>query len=388
MRRHSLLRWAFLLGPAAGLLLFVGLWALGGSTTGTGTGAGHGPIASVAGPSAVVDPRPFQPAPSRVVDPRPSQPAPSGVVDPSQSATRPADTPAHVKRSDSYGNLPLSFEANRGQTDPSVRFLARGDGYGLFLTPTEAVLSLRAPAQRERSAADRSAIRGGASEEPRHTAVVRMRLAGAKERPHITGLDQQPGTSNYFIGKDPERWQRDVPNYARVEYAQVYPGIDLIYYGNQRQLEYDFVVAPGADPGAIALTFDGARSIATDATGNLVLTTADGQLQLQKPTIYQLADGVRHEVAGNFALQESGTVRFDVSAYDVTAPLVIDPVLVYSSYLGGTGQDIGNGIAVDAAGSAYVVGDAGAATFPTVGSNQLFSGADIFISKFTRPDRR
>ena len=133
---------------------------------------------------------------------------------------------AHVRRSDSYGNLPLSFEANRGQTDPSVRFLARGDGYGLFLTPTEAVLSLRAPAQRERSAADRSAIRGGASEEPRHTAVVRMRLAGAKERPHITGLDQQPGTSNYFIGKDPERWQRDVPNYARVEYAQVYPGID------------------------------------------------------------------------------------------------------------------------------------------------------------------
>ena len=133
----------------------------------------------------------------------------------------------------------------------------------------------------------------------------------------------------------------------------------------------------------IALTFDGARSIATDTTGNLVLTTADGQLQFQKPTIYQLADGVRHEVAGNFALQESGTVRFDVSAYDVTAPLVIDPVLVYSSYLGGAGQDIGNGIAVDAAGSAYVVGDAGAATFPTVGSNQVFNGgADIFISKF------
>lgn len=287
--------------------------------------------------------------------------------------------------SESYGKVPLSFEANRGQTDPSVEFLARGDGYGLFLTPTEAVLTLRAPAPPERVGRDGSAVAGRATreEKPRQTAVVRMRLTGANERPRISGLDRQAGTSHYFIGNDPAQWRRDVPNYARVQYEEVYPGIDLLYYGNQRQLEYDFVVAPGADPGVIALTFDGAQRIATDAAGNLVLTTADGQLEMRKPTIYQMADGVRHEIAGNFALQPPGTVRFEVSAYDPAAPLVIDPVLVYSSYIGGPAQDLANGIAVDAAGSAYVVGDAGSSSFPTLNSGQVFTGsADIFVAKF------
>ncbi len=296
-----------------------------------------------------------------------------------------ADQVSDVARSDSYGKVPLSFEVNRGQTDPSVRFLARGDGYSLFLTPTEAVLTLRAPAQPRRVAGAGSAAGRGASAEakPRQTAVVRMRLAGANARPRMSGLDRQPGASHYFVGKDPGRWQRDVPNYARVQYDEVYPGIDLVYYGNQRQLEYDFVVAPGADPGAIALVFDGARTTATDGGGNLVLTTADGQLEMRKPTIYQLTDGVRHEIAGRFALQAPGTVRFEVPAYDTAAPLVIDPVLVYSTYLGSTAQDSANGIAVDAAGSAYVVGDAGSASFPNVNSGQVFTGAaDIFVAKF------
>ncbi len=379
MRRHLLLRGATLLGPAAVLFLFGGLWALGGSTTGSETPTRDRAVPAVAEPTVAIAP---VAEPKVAADPVAQ---PKAAVDSRafQSVPRRTDPPARAIRSDSYGNLPLTFEANRGQSDPSVRYLARGDGYALFLTPTEAVLSLRAPAQRKRPAG--SATRGVASreEKPRHGAVVRMRLAGATERPQITGLDRQPGTSNYFIGNDPEQWQRDVPTYARVEYAEVYPGIDLIYYGNQRQLEYDFVVAPGADPRVIALTFEGTESITTDPTGNLVLTAGDGQLQIQKPIIYQLAQGGRREVAGNFALEKSGTVRFDVSAYDATLPLVIDPVLVYSTYLGGTGQDSGNGIAVDAAGSAYVVGDAGAASFPTVGSNQAFNNsADIFISKF------
>ena len=147
-----------------------------------------------------------------------------------------------------YGKLPLSFEANQGQSDDQVKFLARGQGYGLFLTPTEAVLSLRAPRTQTLAAERRD--RHAPSRCRPSAAVVRMRLVGANTHPELTGLDPLPGKSNYFIGDDPARWQRDVPNYARVKYAGVYPGIDLVYYGNQRQLEYDIVVAPGADPAA------------------------------------------------------------------------------------------------------------------------------------------
>ena len=275
-----------------------------------------------------------------------------------------ADASGTLPRSSDYGKLPLTFEVNRGQTDQAVAFLARGDGYGLFLTETEAVLRLRAPAQSDRAA------------------VVRMRLAGASKRPQITGIDRQPGASNYYIGKDRRQWRTNVPHYAKVKYAQIYPGIDLIYYGNQRQLEYDFVVAPGADPRAIGLAFSGATASTIGAGGNLVLQTANGSVQLHAPVIYQLVGGVRHEVAGRYALKESGVVAFDVAEYDHNTPLVIDPVLVYSTFLGGTSQDAGNGIAVDGSGSAYLVGDAGSASFPTLNSNQALSGPeDAFIAK-------
>jgi carboxypeptidase family protein/beta-propeller repeat-containing protein len=279
--------------------------------------------------------------------------------------TRSIDHSPGVGRTDRYGHLPLTFEANRGQTDSAVEFLARGDGYGVFLTRSEAVLRLR-----------------GSDRDGRAT-VLRMRLAGANERPRVTGLDKQPGTSNYYIGKDPARWRTEVPHYAKVEYAEVYPGVDLVFYGNQRRLEYDFVVAPGADPGAIGLAFSGTTAITTDTAGNLTLQTTNGPVELQAPVIYQVVDGARHEVAGRYALKESGVVAFTVAEYDRRSPLVIDPVLVYSTFLGGTGQDVGNSIAVDGSGSAYLVGDAGSASFPTLNSNQSSSGGeDAFIAKF------
>jgi hypothetical protein len=156
----------------------------------------------------------------------------------------PAAAAAEARVSEAYGKLPLHFEANRGQTHEDVRFLARGPGYSLFLTPTEAVLTLVKPESpaRKPTAHGKSEPRG-----PATGTVVRMTFAGANPDLRVTGLDELPGEANYFIGNDPAKWRTNVPTYAKVRYTDLYPGIDLIYYGNQRQLEYDFVVHPGAN---------------------------------------------------------------------------------------------------------------------------------------------
>src|SRR5271169_5899407 len=156
---------------------------------------------------------------------------------------------------ENYGKLPLSFEANRGQTSPKVKFLSRGHGYGLFLTSSEAVLALRHDKSNDQ------ALKGqnndprmrGANAEPQSQSVLRLKLVGANPAHNVIGLDPLPGKSNYFIGNDPTKWRTNVPNYAQVRYRDAYPGVDLVYYGNQQQLEYDFVVAPGADPRVISL---------------------------------------------------------------------------------------------------------------------------------------
>jgi hypothetical protein len=285
-----------------------------------------------------------------------------------------------------YGNLPMSFEANEGQTDEHVRFLARGAGYSLFLTASEAVLSLRASAPRQASAAKRGegGIGAGDDVSGRSAAVVRMRLAGGNN-PQLSGLDPLPGKSNYFIGGDPERWRRDVPNYARVKYAGVYPGIDLIYYGNQRQLEYDLVVAPGADPARIALEFEGVQALSLDAEGNLVLHTSLGDMVQRKPVVYQDGGGSRQELDARYVLRAERRVGFQVGSYDTARPLVIDPVLSYSTYLGGNGNDIGRAIAVDTAGNAYVTGETTSTNFPGAATSPIQSiwlgSVDVFVTK-------
>ena len=255
---------------------------------------------------------------------------------------------------DRYGTLPLSFEANAGQSDPRVRFMARGSGYSLFLTATETVLALsRQPANKGEPAGP------GAT-------VVRMALAGANADPQINGLEALPGRANYFRGSDPAQWHTNIPTYAAVGYRNVYPGIDVRYYGNQRQLEYDFIVAPGADPKSIALRFDGVSTLELDDAGDLVLHTPDHQLIRQrKPFVYQELNGRRTEVASAYVLHAEDHVGFEIGAFDPSRPLIIDPVLVYSSYLGGTGFDQGYGITVDAGGNAYVVGKTFALDFPT-----------------------
>ncbi len=239
-----------------------------------------------------------------------------------------------------YGNIPLTFEANEGQTDPEVKFLARGDGYTLFLTTSEAVLTLRGSKPLDPIDADSTSVgvEGRKLSEP---AVIHLQFVEANPDPQLIGLDELPGKSNYFIGKDSEKWRTDVPNYAKVRYRDVYPGVDLVYYGNQGQLEYDFVLSPGADPNAIKLDFQGADELEVDGNGDLLLGVAGGQVWSHKPLVYQEANGVRQEISGGYVLQGKHQVGFQVAAYDKNKTLVIDPVLVYSSYFGGSRDEVG-----------------------------------------------
>ena len=235
-----------------------------------------------------------------------------------------------------YGKLPLSFEPNRGQAAAGTLYLARGNGYLLSLESSGSRIMLR---QKDKSA------------------EISSKLLGSSKGSRLEALDPLPGHSSYFRGQDPSKWVTAVPNFARVRAAAVYPGIDLIYYGNQNRLEYDFVVAAGADPNAIRLRFDGVRSLRTDAGGNLILSTQAGDIIQQKPDIYQTINGQRKPVAGRFVIHGRRTVTFELASYDRSRSLVIDPVLVYSSFLGNGYQDEGNGVVADAAGNLYLVGD-------------------------------
>jgi hypothetical protein len=266
-------------------------------------------------------------------------------------ATAAAGQPAQA-----YGQLPLIFEANQGQTAAQVNYLSHGQGYTLFLTPTQAVLAL----------SQGSGDGGQGSGEN----VVQMGLVDANPSAQTEGLDRQAGVSNYLLGNDPSQWITNVAHYGRVEYQNVYPGIDVVYYGNnQTQLEYDFDVAPGGSPAAIQLAFQGAQGLTVDGQGDLVLHTAGANVTEQAPVAYQMIDGVRQAVAVQFALEGNGQVGFQVGAYDPRQALVIDPVLSYSTYLGGStgtaGTQEGAAIAVDSAGNAYVTGVTPSTSFPT-----------------------
>ena len=291
-------------------------------------------------------------------------PAPSALVATPVNEAKP-DAETRTRINEAYGKLPLSFEVNQGQTDDQVKYLARGPGYTVFLTPTEAVLSLgtEAPGLRtEPPTATGQTERLGSS----RRAVVRMKFVGANPHPTIKGRDGLPGKSNYFIGNDPEKWRTNIPTYARVQYKDVYPGVDLVYYGNQRQLEYDLVVAPGADPKAIVVAFDGTERLQINDHGDLVLQTGGGEVIQRSPVIYQEIDGVKHAINGGYILRDKKHIAFQIGAYDVSEPLVIDPVVLsYSSYLGGSQIDLGNSIAVDGGGNAYVTGSTGPAGVPT-----------------------
>jgi hypothetical protein len=316
------------------------------------------------------------------------------------SVRNPAVLAAQPQIAAAYGKLPLSFEANRGQTDPRVKFLSRGRGYGLLLTSTEAILTLRlateadvsGPASVRNQAAGRlQRVLPKQDSAALTTTSLRMSLAGSNSAARVAGLDELPGKANYFLGDDPKKWRTGVPTYARVKYKNVYPGVDLFYYGNQQDLESDFVVAPGANPGAIRLKFRGAKSIEINRNGDLVLKIHGGETILHKPVTYQsngkdaspASDAGKHFVAARYVLRGQREVQFGVEDYDRSRTLVIDPVLSYSTFLGGSRIDGGRGIAVDASGNAYVTGFTQSTDFPTVNSFQNNSGGglDAFVTK-------
>ncbi len=300
-----------------------------------------------------------------------------------------------------FGKLPLSFTANQGQADKSVNFLAKGQGYGLYLTANEAVLALSKPAPRAGrtnmheiahlrmlrpflNAAQRRRLAKLSAGLP-GTDTLRMELKGANRQAQVSGSDELPGRANYFLGNDPTRWRTRVPSFAKVHYTGVYPGIDLIYYGNQRRLEYDFVVAPHANPRQVQLHFSGAQQLKLDGDGNLLVFGDNGEVAFEKPVVYQDEKGQRVPIKGRYALLANHTVGFKVGKYDRSKALVIDPTLSYATYLGGSTDDAGTAIAVDAAGSIYVIGFTVDTDFPvTAGSFQTTNTMDneiAFVAK-------
>lgn len=375
-----------------------------------------------------------------------------------------------------YGKLPLSFEVNQGQADSRVKFLSRGRGYSLFLTGDSAVFALRAENQRAKGKGQKGkvgrTVRGGLqlpvavfgdtthkwrpatnpfpidnlpsainksrvpNPESRVPPTLRMKLVGSNPQAKVVGLEELPGKSNYLIGNDPKKWRTNIANYAKVKYKDVYPGIDLVYYGNQGQLEYDWVVAPGADPGAIRFAVEsggpenGNRNTQIVANGDLIIATDGGEVRFHKPLVYQEQSTVdsrrsttknsgpanrqssiinRQSVQGHFVMLTDNRIGFAVAAYDKSRPLIIDPVLSYSTYLSGADSMVESAgtqitsMAVDVAGSVYVTGSVTSSDFatspgaydPGCGSDGACGGqalpddlitlvppSDIFVAKF------
>ena len=299
-----------------------------------------------------------------------------------------ASRPAQSRRAQvqaEFSALPLAFEPNQGQTDSRVKFLAHAGGYGLFLTQNEAVLAL--PAANHATSATRTALR--------------MSFAGADASASVLALQPLPGRTNYLLGNDSSRWVRNVPQYGRVQYRELYPGIDLDFYGKEGRLEYDFEVNPGADANRIGLRFSGASAMRVASNGDLVLTSGGRELRFLAPHIYQSSGGQNRDVAGGFVLRAGTEVGFKVAGYDHSQPLIIDPVLAFSTYFGGTGgescaaitgtQFVAHcpAVAVDSANRVYLAGaTTSAAGFPTPASSATTLGpaggnSDVFVARIS-----
>ncbi|HEX5483084.1 MAG TPA: SBBP repeat-containing protein, partial [Terriglobia bacterium] len=305
----------------------------------------------------------------------------ASTANPTLSSARPAPslknsrTQAHLRAV--YAKLPLRFEANRGQTDSNVKFLAREPRYTLFLTANAATLAFQPPS-------------AGAARGKHSASWIRMQLADESAHTQAVGLEKLPGKSNYFLGNNPARWRMGIPSYARVVYQQVYPGINLTYYGNRQQLEYDFAVSPGADPGRIRLQIQGPAGpipLRSDADGNLLAPVEGRALRLLKPVAYQETSNgkkmIRHAVRSRFVIGPKGDVRFEIGAYDHHRSLIIDPTLVYATYLGGSGSDSASGIVVDGSGNAFITGGTTSTNFPTSNPEQKGGGgsSDVFVTE-------
>ncbi|MCS7025587.1 MAG: SBBP repeat-containing protein [Bryobacteraceae bacterium] len=258
------------------------------------------------------------------------------------------------------GKLPLYFEPNVGQADPAVRFISRGGGFTAFLTGKEVVL-----------------------QNSKLTQPLLLRFSGA-QAPLSGELEERlPGISNYFYGKDPTKWRTNIPHYQRARFRQIYPGIDVVFYSGSNRLEYDFIVAPHADPAVIGLSWEGADAVRLDDSGDLVLQTSRGEIRQRRPVVYQTISGKRVGIPCSYSLKRNGSVRFALAPWNRNYPLVIDPQIFYSTFLGGSGEENVGGIAADPAGSVYVVGVTSSTNFPLLNPFQAAYGdrGDGFVTK-------
>ncbi|HEY3615875.1 MAG TPA: SBBP repeat-containing protein [Candidatus Sulfotelmatobacter sp.] len=289
-----------------------------------------------------------------------------------------------------FAGLPLRFEPNQGQgnldlADARAKFVARGSGYSLFLGSEGAILTLvsRQPYTQEQPRPRSDKLQGPAN----RIESFQMKLAGANPNANLTGAGLLPGKSNYLLGNDPSKWRRGVPQFAKVRYEDVYPGINLIFYGNQGRLEYDFQVAPGSDPGQAELEFDGAQQLSLE-NGSLILEAENGSLQLAAPRVYQEIAGKQQPVEGSFVLRGAKRAGFAIGSYDHSRELIIDPILTFSTYFGGTGDEHSTSVAVDGSFNIYLTGSTTSPNLPTVpGIEQptLNGTQNVYVAKITPP---
>lgn len=294
--------------------------------------------------------------------------------------------------------MALQFEEAGDPGNNSAKFTARVSGMQIAITPTGALMRLNGEKDQASGSPYRRSSTSGILDGRQRDAVpfatiprgepteLKMKFIGANRRARVIGEDQLAARTNYFIGNDASRWQTGVANYAQVRVEHAYRGIDVIYYGSGQQLEYDFRVAPGADFKAIHLRFTGARRVCLDGTGDLLIETRVCTLRHRKPNAYQQINGARKEIDANYVLDGRNGARFALGSYDKSLPVVIDPVLAYSSFFGGEGDDAINGVALDSSGNVYVTGTTDSSDLPTTpGSFQQHAqlASELgFIAKF------
>lgn len=266
-----------------------------------------------------------------------------------------------AKAKESYAKIPLSFVPNHGQADKNVKFTSHGNGYSLALAPTTFTLAHSGPS------------------------VLHATLLGGNAAAKLTGIERVPTRTNYYLGSDPRTWKTNVPNYAKVKYSAVYPGVDLLFYGKQDLLEYDFIVSPGADPQVIALAFDGITGLRVDEKGDLLLRTDAGEFRQSRPVVYQQINNARRIIPASYLIKGKNQIAFQVANYDRSKPLVIDPTLAFSTYVGGTLGEQASAIAVDAAGNSYITGNTISSDFPTTpgafDTLKTNPDDDVFVTK-------
>jgi hypothetical protein len=263
--------------------------------------------------------------------------------------------------------LPISFEENHGQVDSNVRYLAHAGKSAIYFTPNEAVLALYSRDSKKQPA----------------LSALRMRWIGANEHSEMVAERPLPGRINYLIGRDPARWHTGLPTYGQVRYRDLFPGVDAVFFGKDGEIEYDLVLRPGTDPEKISFGLEGVQSMKLAGNGDLVLQLANGEVRHRRPMVYQENDGARRWLSAHYVIHNNKTIGYEIAGVNRKLPLVIDPTLLYSTYIGSNTPDSVNSVAVDQFGQAYITGST-VFGFPTKNpaqGNQL--GTDAFVTKLS-----